>query len=212
MPYILLLIGCISLFLSSLGLSITSLQHFDFLSVVWISSHRLTFLNGLMTTLSHLGGLPPMIVIVGLLSLLFMQRKQYTNLIMVNIGLFGAAAIGWIVKYLVNRPRPDEVFQMVQTYGASFPSAHSIYATVLACSLMFILNKHQQIKWIRLVACFWILIMGISRVYLGAHFPIDVLAGWGIGFVWAALLWFILSPKTLSRNKFLLDKNLNEVE
>ena len=212
MPYVLLLIGCIGLLIGSVGLNINQVQQFDFSSVVWMSSHRLEVLNGLALTLSYLGGLPSMIVIAGLCNLYFIRLKQYANVLMISIGLLGAAAIGWILKYLVNRPRPDEIYQMVQTYGASFPSAHSIYATIVCCSIMFIFQKHRQVKWISLGGFLWFLSMGGSRIYLGAHFPTDVLTGWSIGVIWAAVLWLILSRETLRQNKLFLDKNLNEVE
>ena len=212
MPYVLLLIGCMGLLFGSIGLTIDQIQHLDSLSVVWVSSHRLSILNGLTLSLSFLGGLPSMIVIAGLCNLYFIRLKQYANLLMLSLSLLGASATGWILKYLIQRPRPDEMYQMVQTYGASFPSAHSIYAAVVCGSIMFIFRKHRQVKLIYLGALLWFLSMGISRVYLGAHFPTDVIAGWGIGLIWVAILWFMLSSETLSRNKLLLDKSLNEVE
>lgn len=212
MPYVLLLIGCMGLLFGSIGLTIDQIQHLDSLSVVWVSSHRLSILNGLTLSLSFLGGLPSMIVIAGLCNLYFIRLKQYANLLIVSVGLLGASATGWILKYLIQRPRPDEMYQMVQTYGASFPSAHSVYAAVVCGSIMFIFRKHRQVKLIYLGALLWFLSMGISRVYLGAHFPTDVIAGWGIGWIWVAILWFMLSSKTLSQNKLLLDKSLNEVE
>ena len=212
MPYVLLLIGCMGLLFGSIGLTIDQIQHLDSLSVVWVSSHRLSILNGLTLSLSFLGGLPSMIVIAGLCNVYFIRLKQYANLLIVSVGLLGASATGWILKYLIQRPRPDEMYQMVQTYGASFPSAHSVYAAVVCGSIMFIFRKHRQVKLIYLGALLWFLSMGISRVYLGAHFPTDVIAGWGIGLIWVAILWFMLSSETLSRNKLLLDKSLNEVE
>ena len=212
MPYVLLLIGCMGLLFGSIGLTIDQIQHLDSLSVVWVSSHRLSILNGLTLSLSFLGGLPSMIVIAGLCNVYFIRLKQYANLLIVSVGLLGASATGWILKYLIQRPRPDEMYQMVQTYGASFPSAHSVYAAVVCGSIMFIFKKHRQVKLIYLGALLWFLSMGISRVYLGAHFPTDVIAGWGIGLIWVAILWFMLSSETLSRNKLLLDKSLNEVE
>ena len=212
MTYVLLLIGCMGLLFGSIGLTIDQIQHLDSLSVVWVSSHRLSILNGLTLSLSFLCGLPSMIVIAGLCNLYFIRLKQYANLLIVSVGLLGASATGWILKYLIQRPRPDEMYQMVQTYGASFPSAHSIYAAVVCGSIMFIFRKHRQVKLIYLGALLWFLSMGISRVYLGAHFPTDVIAGWGIGWIWVAILWFMLSSKTLSQNKLLLDKSLNEVE
>ena len=212
MPYVLLFIGSIGLLIGCIGLNINLIQQFDFSSVVWMSSHRLDVLNGIALSLSYLGGLPSMIVLAGLCSVYFIRLKQYANLLMISIGLFGASAIGWILKYLIQRPRPDEAYQMVHTYGASFPSAHSIYAAIVCCSILFIFQKHHQVRLISLAGFLWFLGMGISRIYLGAHYPTDVLAGWSIGIIWAAILWLILSPKTLSRNKLFLDKNLNEVE
>ena len=138
MPYVLLLIGCMGLLFGSIGLTIDQIQHLDSLSVVWVSSHRLSILNGLTLSLSFLGGLPSMIVIAGLCNLYFIRLKQYANLLMLSLSLLGASATGWILKYLIQRPRPDEMYQMVQTYGASFPSAHSIYAAVVCGSIMFI--------------------------------------------------------------------------
>ncbi|RKG39058.1 phosphatase PAP2 family protein [Acinetobacter rongchengensis] len=212
MPYVLILIGCIGLLFSSISLNINEIQQLDLSSVEWMSLHRSGMMNGLAITLSYLGGLPPMIVVVIIGSLYFLRLKQYANIFMLTIGLLGATTIGWIVKYAINRPRPDDVYQMVQTYGASFPSAHSIYAALLSCSIVFIFRKHRRAKLICLVCGFWFLSMGISRVYLGAHFPTDVLAGWSIGFIWAAIIWLMLSSNTLSKNKLFLNKNLNEVE
>lgn len=172
MPYVLLLIGCIGLLIGNVGLNINQVQQFDFSSVVWMSSHRLEVLNGLALTLSYLGGLPSMIVIAGLCNLYFIRLKQYANVLMISIGLLGAAAIGWILKYLVNRPRPDEIYQMVQTYGASFPSAHSIYAAIVCCSIMFIFQKHRQVKWISLGGFLWFLSIWNYALYdlrIGKH-------------------------------------------
>ncbi len=62
-----------------------------------------------------------------------------------------------------------------------------------------------------MVSCFWLLSMGLSRVYAGVHYPTDVLAGWSIGFIWISLLWLWKQSK-LNNNKLFLDKALNEVK
>ena len=212
MPYLLLIIGCIGLIFSSIGLYIPSIQRFDHSTVAWISLHRSFFLNDFSVSLSYIGGLPFTLLLCSVGCVYFYWKKKIANILFIGVGISGSVALGWSLKYLVDRPRPDMMYQMVKTYGASFPSAHSLYAAILACSIIFIFHKHNRIKLICLAAFLWILSMGVSRVYLGAHFPTDVLAGWGIGFIWAAILWFILLPKTLSKNKLFLDKNLNEVE
>ena len=212
MPFLLLILGCIGLSISCIGLHIPLIHQFDTSTIVWIASHRNAYLNAITVVMSVLGGLPSTLIISGIGCLILSKSKKYTEIWFVLLSITGSAALGWLLKYAIDRPRPDEVYRMVETYGASFPSAHSIYAAVVCGSIMFIFRKHRQVKLIYLGALLWFLSMGISRVYLGAHFPTDVIAGWGIGWIWVAILWFMLSSKTLSQNKLLLDKSLNEVE
>lgn len=213
MPYtFLFIIGCIGLSISCIGLNISYIQQFDGSSIIWMSLHRFDFLNHIAVGLSYLGGLPAMLLVCGIWCLQQAYVKKYANIVLINLSLFGASAVGWILKYSIHRPRPEAVYQMVHTYGASFPSAHSIYAVVFACLIIFIFYQHTQAKILITFACVWWLSMGFSRVYVGAHFPTDVLAGWSIGLIWVSLVWLLLSKRILSMNKLFLDKNLNEVE
>ncbi|WP_445116355.1 phosphatase PAP2 family protein [Acinetobacter sp. WZC-1] len=210
MPYLILVIGCIGLSISSIGLNIPYIQKLDASAVIWMSQHRSTFSDGIAIALSHIGGLPSILLIYGIWCLQQIHLKKYTGIVFAGLGILGSSAIGWILKYLVNRPRPDAVYQMVETHGASFPSAHSIYAVVTAY-LLFLFYKHSRIKIIGCIAGLWWLVMGVSRVYLGVHFPTDVLAGWSIGLIWITILTVVF-PHFLSTDKLFLDKNLNEVK
>ena len=212
MPYFLIIIGCIGLLISSIGINIAYIQRLDSSLLIWMSSHRSSFFDGITVSLSYIGGLPAVILISGIVCIQQAWLKKYTNILFISLGVFGSAAIGWLLKYLVNRQRPDVIYQMVHTYGASFPSAHSIYAAVLACLTIFIFYKHPKFKIICSLACLWGISMGVSRVYLGAHFPTDVLAGWSIALIWISILWLLLSKSILSTNKLFSDKNLNEVK
>lgn len=213
MPYIFFfIIGCIGLSISCIGLNILYIQQLDSSSIIWMSLHRSDFLNHIAVSLSYLGGLPAMLLVCGIWCLQQAYVKKYANVVLISFSLLGASAVGWILKYSIQRPRPEAAYQMVQTYGASFPSAHSIYAAVLACLIIFIFYRHAKAKILIIFASLWCLSMGFSRVYVGAHFPTDVLAGWSIGFIWVSLIWLLLSKQILSMNKLFLDKNLNEVE
>lgn len=199
MPYLLLVIGCIGLIFSSIGLQITSIQHFDHLSVAWISLHRSSFLNDFSVGLSYLGGLPFTLLLCSVGCIYFYWKKKIVNILFIGVGISGSVVLGWSLKYLVDRPRPDMMYQMVETYGASFPSAHSLYAAVLASLVWGIVYQKAQAKVIAAVAILWCLAMGFSRVYLGAHFPTDVIAGWSIGLIWIALLWLLIFRFILSK-------------
>ena len=199
MPYLLLVIGCIGLIFSSIGLQIISIQHFDHLSVAWISLHRSFFLNDFSVSLSYIGGLPFTLLLCSVGCVYFYWKKKIANILFIGVGISGSVALGWSLKYLVDRPRPDMMYQMVKTYGASFPSAHSLYAAVLASLVWGIVYQKAEAKVIAAVAILWCLAMGFSRVYLGAHFPTDVIAGWSIGLIWIALLWLLIFRFILSK-------------
>ena len=192
MPYLLLVFACLGMIISCIGLSFPCIQQFDHTIVAWMSSVRSPFLSGFARGLSLLGGFPFLLVICVISCIRLAWVKSYTNILFICITIFGSATSGWLLKYLINRPRPDLVDPFIETYGASFPSAHSLYAVILAGLAVFIFRKHKQIRVITGLACLWWIGMGVSRVYLGAHYPTDVLAGWSLGFIWIAMLWLAL--------------------
>jgi undecaprenyl-diphosphatase len=93
----------------------------------------------------------------------------------------------------VQRPRPDIVPHIVYASSTSFPSGHSMMSAVTYLTLGALLARSQARKRLKayflLLAAFLSLIVGVSRVYLGVHWPTDVLAGWTAGTVWAMLCW-----------------------
>lgn len=188
MPSSRFIIGSIGLSLACMWLLCPSIQYCDQIAIVWMSLHRTTFLDEIAVTLSLLGGLGPVLLFCGICCIQQLLHKSYINVAFIGLAIIGSSAIGWILKDLIHRPRPDATFAMVKTYGASFPSAHSLYAVVMAGVLLFIFHKHTCIKVIAILSGLWLLIMGLSRIYLGVHYPTDVLAGWSIGLMWIALL------------------------
>lgn len=196
MPYTLIFIGCLGLTISSIGIYIPYIQQLDTSAIGWISHHRTALLDDVAIFLSYFGGLPVMLLLCGIWCIQQIRSKKLASSLFIFIGLIGGSMIGWILKYLFDRPRPDSIYQMVETYGAAFPSAHSIYAAVLSCLIIFMFHKHRHARLITFFACFWSVGMGFSRVYLGAHYPTDVIAGWSIALIWVAVLWLQFSQNT----------------
>ena len=191
MPYLLLGVGFFLFIFSVLMLFIPSLHHFDLVMVEWMSQHRTVQLNTISITLSVMGGMPFVLFLTTIWCLHQAWCKKYTNIVFTSLGLIGSIATVWLLKYIISRPRPPEMYHLVNSYGASFPSAHSIYAAALGCLAIYLSQKHPQHTLICLCAFIWLLIMGFSRVYLGVHFPSDVLAGWSISFIWITLLYML---------------------
>ena len=98
-----------------------------------------------------------------------------------------------ILKDLFVRPRPDLVPRAAYSSGASFPSGHSMMSAITYLVLGALLARSQERKRLKayffLLAALLTLMVGVSRVYLGVHWPTDVLAGWTAGAVWALFCW-----------------------
>lgn len=143
--------------------------------------------------ISALGGttvLALLTVITG--GFLLLEGKRH-----LAIFVYGSVASGFllsaILKSLFQRPRPDLVPYATSVSSTSFPSGHSMLSAVTYLTLGALLarsQKHRRLKaYLLLVAGMLTLLVGFSRVYLGVHWPTDVLAGWIAGASWAILCW-----------------------
>lgn len=109
--------------------------------------------------------------------------------------VLGSLVIGYLLKAGFARPRPDLVPHESIVYSHSFPSGHSMMAaaTYLTLGLLvarMVANRYLQVLVVSL-AILVTLAVGMSRVYLGVHWPSDVLAGWALGTVWALVCWSV---------------------
>jgi undecaprenyl-diphosphatase len=105
------------------------------------------------------------------------------------------ALVSVLLKSLFARPRPEVVPYMSQVYSSSFPSAHSMIAAVVYLTvgslLASVISKLSLKIYVLTVAVMLTTAVGLARIYLGVHYPTDVLAGWLAGLVWALLCWLV---------------------
>jgi len=103
------------------------------------------------------------------------------------------------LKEIVQRPRPPRAHWLVQAGGWSFPSGHSVQSAAAYLSFAVVISvlvssrRWRAVAWS--AAALLALAVGFSRVYLGVHWPTDVLAGWAIGTAWVVLLYLLLRPR-----------------
>lgn len=113
--------------------------------------------------------------------------------------VLGAVVSGFVVmmglKSLIERPRPPLEFHVSHAATSSFPSGHSMMAAVVYLTLGTLLStlvSQKRLKFYFLsIAVLLAALVGCSRVYMGVHYPTDVLAGWTGGLTWATLCWLI---------------------
>lgn len=138
-------------------------------------------------------------VILGLLTLVslgfLLIRGNYRMAVILLVAMIGGTALSLLLKDIFIRPRPDLVPVDVRLSSYSFPSGHAMMSTVAYLTLGTLLAEAVRSAALRIyllaVAVILAVAVGFSRVYLGVHWPTDVLAGWAIGAVWALLLWAV---------------------
>lgn len=153
--------------------------------------------------LTALGGYPILVTVSALtLGVLALMRNRAASLFLA-VGLSGGAALSSVLKLGFERARPDLVDHLDRTFTSSFPSAHAMvgmlfYLTLAAVAVRFV--PRHSVRVFMVGAAFAIaIVIGASRVYLGVHWPSDVLAGWSLGVGWASLCW--LAAHYLSRRR-----------
>lgn len=106
---------------------------------------------------------------------------------------FGALILEGAVKHWYGRPRPDLVPPVTRVFTTSFPSSHATLSAVVYLTLALLLARTFADRQVRhyavMVTTCLIAAIGISRMYLGVHWPTDVLAGWALGTGWVGLCW-----------------------
>jgi len=111
------------------------------------------------------------------------------------LAVLGGLLLSLALKAGFARPRPDFLPHGQAVYSASFPSGHSMNAAVVYLTLAAIFAQAHRSRGIKLyvlsMAILVTVLVGISRVYLGVHWPTDVLAGWTAGAAWAVFCWLI---------------------
>lgn len=144
-------------------------------------------------------GQPIFTIGIGVVIILFGWTKMNMRLLMSGVSAIAVFYIGSLIKLLLQRERPltEYVANMrFETY--SLPSGHAVGATVAYGLIAYLAWQALPQPWNYIVAgllALLIVLVGISRVYLGAHFPTDVLAGWLLGALGLAFIIFVIHPK-----------------
>jgi undecaprenyl-diphosphatase len=125
---------------------------------------------------------------------LVMTRKRHAALFVIA-AIGGGMLLSTLLKLGFSRPRPDLVPHAARVYTASFPSGHAMLSAVTYLTLGALVARVQPQRRAKAfligLAVILTVLVGISRVYLGVHWPSDVLAGWCVGAAWASLCWFV---------------------
>ena len=134
------------------------------------------------------------IVTLAVVSYLFLARERISAGLLL-VAVFGGIALVDLLKALFARPRPDLVRHAARVFTASFPSGHASLSAIAYLTMGALLARAQSStaigRYFLALAAVLTMLIGVTRVYLGVHYPTDVLAGWCIGLAWATACWVV---------------------
>lgn len=147
----------------------------------------------LMRDYTALAGTGFLFLIISAVTIYYILQGRYKEMAFLLVAIVGAYLLSFLLKDIFDRPRPEFVPPGAYKYSASFPSGHALLAATTYLTLGSILAqlfKRDRLKaYVLLLATLITILVGFTRIYLGVHYPSDVLAGWAIGTVWATICW-----------------------
>jgi membrane-associated phospholipid phosphatase len=168
---------------------------FDRTILLFLHAHATSTLNRMMVWSSRAGSalvLVP-VIIMGTLYL-YRQRVQARTWFWV-LSVCGAALLNFLAKYCFARARPSLWVSILPETTYSFPSGHAMESMAVVTAIICLVWNRGNWRWVSLaLGLLFVLLVGASRVYLGVHYPSDVLAGWLASFAWVIGLAMIRDP------------------
>jgi membrane-associated phospholipid phosphatase len=193
----LLFVGIALLFIFLLfGMYYTTLTRFDVVIMHAVWEIRAEWLTPAILFITDLGSKHVSFPIMYILVIYFLIRKNPKLSLLVVFNLIGVREMNKWLKTVYNRSRPDEL-PLISESGLSFPSGHSMNSAAFIGFLGYLLwrylrSKGEEAGYILVMTWGLIALIGFSRVYLGVHFPSDVLAGFTAGGIWLILTMMVL--------------------
>jgi undecaprenyl-diphosphatase len=152
-------------------------------------------LDFFMLLMTSLGSWMVVMIFVFLIDIFLLLKKKWGYLLSLTFSFMGGEVIVSVLKHLVARPRPEIISHLEKADGFSFPSGHAFIAVSFFGLLAYFIFKKAE-RWNGKIlavffGAFFILGIGFSRIYLGVHWPTDVLGSYALGCLWVVFVVYI---------------------
>jgi undecaprenyl-diphosphatase len=175
-------------------------QRFDERVLAWLSRYRSPTLDEAALEVTSLGNGIVLFALVLVASVFLWETKHRWSVYLLIIASLGGKVLNGVLKNLFDRPRPSIVDHIDVVHSLSFPSGHAMASLITYGSVAYLVARLETTARLRTttwtVAVILIMGIGLSRMYLGVHYPSDVIAGFVAGLAWLA---FVASAFTAVR-------------
>lgn len=173
----------------------------DSSALLWINSHANHTFDSFFLVVTELGGVVVVTTVTLLAFIYFLVKKSYDKATLMALGVGGAAGIGYILKAIFERSRPDLWEWLIVESNFSFPSGHAIGSSALALCLVVVFWKTKWRRYAAIGAITYVVVVSFSRLYLGVHYPSDILGGWLLSATWISALTCAICLYEIDNNK-----------
>jgi undecaprenyl-diphosphatase len=165
-------------------------QAFDVAILQWLHNHQSKPLTALMVEMTYLGTGTVVIVVVGVAALFLWHTEHKHSARLLLAATVGNILLNGALKLVYHRARPSVFEWQTTAVSSSFPSGHAMSATVVYGTVAYLLVRLQRHRWAKVLtvttAVLLILLICLTRLYLGVHYPSDVIGGIIVGLAWAS--------------------------
>ncbi|WP_243385125.1 phosphatase PAP2 family protein [Bacillus kexueae] len=181
----------ISFFALALCIQHPSVQHFDEQVVLLVEEWRTPLLTTWMIFFTYVGSIKVMGPITMLLAFIFLLNRKLIEIVFLFMTFFSVRLVNTFLKLLFERERPS-FDRVMESGGFSFPSGHAMNSIAVFGFILILLLQITKNKIVKVLITFMVVILvlfiGLSRVYVGVHYPTDILAGFFAGGSWLLIL------------------------
>lgn len=163
-------------------------QQFDDAVLLWLNGNAQPWVDTFFIIFTELGGTVVLTVATALLVGGFLWKKHFKKAGFVAAAVGGSALIMLLLKAFFERDRPELWDLLVHVTNFSYPSGHAFSSSAFAVVAVVLLWHTKWRTASLVIGAFYVAFVGISRLYLGVHYPTDIIGGWVLGMTWLALL------------------------
>lgn len=170
---------------------------FDNEILLAIHSRATPFFDSVFSIGTNLGGAPVVALVSVVMVSALVRRRLYVRALTVALIIGGSSVANIVLKNVFERARPELWVRLVQEQSFSFPSGHAMASMALASALILLV---WNTRWRNItigIAALYVLFIGFSRLYLGVHYPTDILGGWIAATVWTAFVIILFRSKRI---------------